>query len=120
MHHLKVTVSGKVYEVQVELLEAPSQATAQPAQPAKTAPKPLVSNIGASQPILSPLAASVVSIDTTLGAQVQAGQTVVTLEAMKMNTIVTAAETGLVKTIEVAAGDSVEEGQVLLTIDPIS
>ena len=39
---------------------------------------------------------------------------------MKMNTIVTAAETGLVKTIEVAAGDSVEEGQVLLTIDPIS
>lgn len=119
MHHLKVTVSGKVYEVQVELLEAPSQATA-PAQPAKTAPKPLASNIAASQPILSPLAASVVSIDTTLGAQVQAGQTVVTLEAMKMNTIVTAAETGLVKTIEVAAGDSVEEGQVLLTIDPIS
>ena len=68
MHHLKVTVSGKVYEVQVELLEAPSQATAQPDQPAKTAPKPLVSNTGASQPILSPLAASVVSIDTTLGA----------------------------------------------------
>ena len=120
MHHLKVTVSGKVYEVQVELLEAPARATAQPVQPAKTASKPFTSNTGVSRPILSPLAASVVSIDTTLGAQVQAGQTVVILEAMKMNTIVTASETGLVKTIEVAAGDAVEEGHVLLTIDPIS
>ena len=96
--------------MQVELLEAPP-ATAQPAQLGKTAPKLPVSNAGASHWIWSPLAASVVSIDTTLGAQVQAGQTVVTLEAMKMNTIVTAAETGLVKTIEVAVGDSVEEGK---------
>lgn len=120
MHHLKVNVSGKVYEVQVELLDAPANAATSTVQPVKTMPVPAISNTGVSQSILSPLAASVVSIDTTLGAQVQAGQTVVTLEAMKMNTIVTASEAGLVKTIEVAAGDSVEEGQVLITIDSIS
>jgi biotin carboxyl carrier protein len=120
MHHLKVTVSGTVYEVQVELLDAPVDAAKPSVQQVKTPPLPATSNTGASQPILSPLAASVVSIDTTLGAQVQAGQTVVTLEAMKMNTIVTASEAGLVKGIEVAAGDTVEEGQVLITIDPIS
>lgn len=120
MHHLKVTVSGKVYEVQVELLETPVQAAVPAVQSVKNAPNRENSNSGASLAIVSPLAATVVSIDTTVGAQVQAGQTVVTLEAMKMNTIVTASEAGLVKTLEVAVGDSVEEGQVLISMDPIS
>lgn len=52
-----------------------------------------------------------------MGASVQAGDQVMTLEAMKMNTIVSAPAGGTVKAISVAAGDSVEEGQPLLTIE---
>ena len=93
------------------------QATQSP-QPVKIAPNKAISTEGTCLQIVSPLAASVVSIDTALGSQVKSGQTLVTLEAMKMNTTVSAGETGLVKTIEVVAGDSVEEGQALMTIEP--
>lgn len=40
-----------------------------------------------------------------------------TLEAMKMNTIVSAPAGGTVKAINVSAGDQVEEGQGLLVIE---
>jgi biotin carboxyl carrier protein len=59
----------------------------------------------------------VVSIDVPIGAEVTAGQQVITLEAMKMNTVVSAPAGGTVKAVHVAAGDSVEEGQALLTIE---
>ncbi len=58
----------------------------------------------------------VVSIDVAVGDAVAEGQKVVTLEAMKMNTIVSAAAAGTVKAILVAAGDGVEEGQALIEI----
>ena len=64
----------------------------------------------------SPLAAVVVSIDVNVGDAVTEGQKVVTLEAMKMNTIVAAPAAGTVKAILVAAGDGVEEGQALVEV----
>ena len=58
----------------------------------------------------------VVSIDVAVGDQVEAGQNVATLEAMKMNTLVQAPASGVVKSIEVNASEAVEEGQTLLVI----
>ena len=66
--------------------------------------------------ILSPLAGRVVSIDTAVGAPVRAGQTVVTLEAMKMNTMVAAPADGIVQAIHVKPGDAIEEGDLLVTL----
>ena len=128
MKNLRITVEGKVYNVQVEVLDeeggaAPmprrtsSGASARVAAPApkKAAPAsvPVASTGGA---VVSPLAAVVVSIDVAVGDTVEAGQKVVTLEAMKMNTIVSAAAAGTVKAILVSAGDGVEEGQALVEI----
>jgi biotin carboxyl carrier protein len=51
-----------------------------------------------------------------LGDTVEEGQQLLTLEAMKMNTIVSASSAGTVRVIHVAAGDAVEEGQPMLSI----
>ncbi|HKK78250.1 MAG TPA: biotin/lipoyl-containing protein [Phaeodactylibacter sp.] len=128
MKNLRITVEGKVYDVQVELLDednaapAPRRASSgagsrvaapapKKAPAAKAAPAP--SGDGS---ILSPLAAVVVSVDVAVGDTVEVGQKVATLEAMKMNTIVSATAAGTVKAILVSAGDGVEEGQAILEI----
>ena len=64
----------------------------------------------------SPLAAVVVSIDVNIGDTVEEGQKLITLEAMKMNTIVAAPAAGTVQAIHVKAGEGVEEGQALIEV----
>jgi biotin carboxyl carrier protein len=72
----------------------------------------------AAQPgdVASPLAGTVVKVEVAVGDKVTQGQPVLVLEAMKMNTSVTAPRDGSVSAIAVTAGTSVGEGQVLMTI----
>jgi len=58
----------------------------------------------------------VVKVEVAVGATVTQGQAVLTLEAMKMNTSVTAPRSGTVDSVAVTAGTSVSEGQLLMTI----
>ena len=130
MKKLKITVSGKTYEVDVEFLGEgePSQPASKNQTDAQRIPDTgeraesgsarageRAENTAASsaEAITSPLSAVVVSIDVAVGDAVKEGQKVVTLEAMKMNTIVSAPGAGTVKAIHVGPGDAVEEGQVL-------
>lgn len=64
----------------------------------------------------SPLAAVVVSVDVAVGQTVNEGDKLVTLEAMKMNTVVAAPHGGTVTAISIKQGDAVEEGQVLVSV----
>ena len=121
----RITLNGKSYDVVAELIggdEVARPATgtrpARSASAAAVAPEaaPKAAPAGGSGDIPSPLAGKVVSVDVAVGAQVQAGQKVLTLEAMKMNTVVQSPAAGTVKAIHVDAGDSVEEGQPLLSI----
>ena len=66
--------------------------------------------------VVSPLAGTVTRIDVQPGQSVSAGQGVLVLEAMKMNTTVVAPSAGSVKSIAVEAGASVVEGQVLMSL----
>lgn len=126
MKNLRITVEGKAYDVQVELLDedntaapAPRRASARAAAPApKKAPaaKAVAAPTGGDGAVVSPLSAVVVSVDVAVGDAVTEGQKVATLEAMKMNTIVSASAAGTVKAILVSAGDGVEEGQAILEI----
>lgn len=124
----RITLNGKTYEVIAEVIGdegVPPAAPATGARPARSAgaaavaaapaPRPAAAAGGGAVP--SPLAGKVVSIDVPVGAQVQAGQKVITLEAMKMNTVVSAPAAGTVKSVNVSAGDSVEEGQALMIIE---
>lgn len=127
--NLRITVEGQTYDVEVELLDEVSdepkrsntvRSSSRVNAPALSAPAkkaaPAAASAGAEGDVTSPLSAIVVSIDVAIGDTVSEGQNIVTLEAMKMNTMITANKAGAVSAIHVNAGDAVEEGQVILTI----
>lgn len=123
---LRVTVDGKSYDVLVEALDEPTAtapatapapvqaAAAAAAAPAAAAPA-AKANVSAGG-VVSPLAAVVVSVDAKVGQKVAVGDKLLTLEAMKMNTFVQSPAEGTVAAILVGVGDSVEEGQELVTL----
>ncbi len=123
---LRITVAEKVYDVEVEVLDdsgrqgpvnpAPSRVESAPVS-APAAPSSSAAPTGGAGAVPSPLAGKVVSISVKAGDPVAQGDTVVVLEAMKMNTLVTAPATGTVSEILAKPGDAVEEGQALLTIN---
>ena len=60
--------------------------------------------------------AGVVTLQVEQGAQVQAGQTVATIEAMKMEAAITSSVSGVVAQVVVEPGATVEGGDLLLTL----
>ena len=129
----KISVEGRNYDVVVEEVtedagglypdrDTMRGAPAQPSRPAAgiTAPvgaAAMPRPAAAPGDVVSPLAGVVVSIDVEAGATVEAETRVATLEAMKTKTMVKAGRSGKVTAIAVGAGEAVEAGQTLLTID---
>mgnify|MGYP002542789376 FL=1 len=101
---------------------APAAAASAKAAPAPAAPKAAakpaaaVQATGKGTPLKAPLPGVITSIDVAVGDAVKKGQTVVVLEAMKMQNNINAENDGTVTSIAVNKGDSVMEGTVLLTI----
>ena len=62
-------------------------------------------------------AGKVYQIPTTVGQSVQPGDTVIVIEAMKMEIPVVAPEAGTIASIDVAVGDAIEAGAVLATLN---
>ena len=81
-----------------------------PAAPATAAPAT------GGEPINAPLSGNVISVPVSAGQQVSAGDTVLILEAMKMETNISAPKDGQIVEIKAREGDSVSVGDVLLTI----
>ncbi|MBC7252290.1 MAG: biotin/lipoyl-binding protein, partial [Anaerolineae bacterium] len=52
----------------------------------------------------------------TAGQELQAGDVLLVLESMKMRTDLSSPQVGVVQAVHVAAGDQVDQGQVLITI----
>src|SRR4051812_13804538 len=69
-------------------------------------------------PVTAPMQGTVVAVNVVVGALVPAGMALVVLEAMKMEHVVVAPDDGLVRVIEVVTGDAVDEGDVLLRVEP--
>ena len=59
----------------------------------------------------------VLKIEASVGQSVKAGDNIVILEAMKMEIPVVAPQDGTVASIDVAAGDAVESGDALATMN---
>lgn len=70
----------------------------------------------ASGSLLAPMPGTVVSVAVEAGAEVEAGQTVLVLEAMKMQHTVSAPGAGVVTQIDVEPGDQVAAGEVLAVV----
>jgi oxaloacetate decarboxylase alpha subunit len=108
-----VAVNGTKYVVEVaEGADAAISATpvAAPAAAAPAAPA------AGSATVNAPLAGNIFKINVAPGDQVAAGDVVVILEAMKMETEVRAAEGGTVADVLVKTGDSVAVGDALITL----
>ncbi|MFI3252765.1 MAG: pyruvate carboxylase subunit B [Eubacteriales bacterium] len=108
-----LTVNGKSYQVGV----SKGSGTAPVAPAASAAPvaaTPVAS--GEGNPVPSPMPGNVFKIVATVGQSVNEGDTLLVLEAMKMEIEVNAPTAGTVKSIPVSVGNSVNTGDTLITI----
>ena len=119
MKNYTITVNGNVYDVTVEE-GAAGAATSAPkaAAPKAAAPKAAPKAAGqGSVKVNSPMPGKILSVKTSVGQAVKKGEVLMILEAMKMENEGVAPEDGTVASIDVAAGDSVEAGVVLATLN---
>jgi oxaloacetate decarboxylase alpha subunit len=110
----QVTVNGQSYDVEVAPGGAISSIApkAQPAQAAVPAP----AADGPRDPLNAPLAGNIFKVLVKAGQQVQSGQVLIILEAMKMETEVRAPRAGVVADVAISEGDTVEVGHKLLEL----
>lgn len=121
MKSYTITVNGNVYDVTVEengAVSAPAAAAAKRPAAAPAAPKAAAPAGGAGNvKIEAGAAGKVFKIESSVGAAVKKGDTVLVLEIMKMETPVVAPEDGTVASINVSVGDMVEAGALLATLN---
>jgi biotin carboxyl carrier protein len=115
-----VTVNGATYEVEAENAPAAAPAPAPAAAPvqaapaaAAPAPKPAA---GAGEVVNSPLPGVIIEVSVREGQAVKAGQKIAILEAMKMENEIPAPKDGTITVIHVHKGDSLQEGDPVVTI----
>ena len=123
---LKITIDGKVYEVDVDVFEPePSHASYVPPIGQSRVP---AAAPGAAPPVLptitpmaeeskicrSPFSGTVVRVSAQVGQDIQVNDVLMVLEAMKMETMITSPLAGKVAKVNVQVGDPVQAGQVLV------
>jgi biotin carboxyl carrier protein len=120
----EVEVNGTPFKVEfdkpVKKAAAPvAKPVAKSAAPARAAPpvaKPAAAAGGAGTAVTSPLPGVILDVCVKEGDAVKRGQTVMVLEAMKMENAIEATADGTVTAIKVGKGDSVLEGAPLVII----
>ena len=115
-----VRVNGKQMEVEVEVMGAGSvpAAAAAPAVAAPTAPaaEPAAPAGVANLKVESPMPGNVFKIQVSVGQSVAEGETLIILEAMKMENDIVAPRAGTVKQILVSQGTAVNTGDVMIVL----
>ncbi len=122
-----VTVNGIPFEVEMKQpvkaakqkvkLGTPAAAPVASASPASAAPAEKPAAPAASgKPVVAPLPGTINDIKVKVGDKVNAGDTVVILEAMKMQNNIEAESAGTIASINVNKGDAVMEGDTLVVI----
>ena len=125
----KVTVNGRVFDVQTKQRPAVSDARKRTpvVRPPIAAPAPVTPPV-ATQPaspaplpagthITAPLPGTITEVNVSVGDTVKTGDTLIVLEAMKMQNNIEAETAGTVSAVRVSKGDSVLEGTVLVVIE---
>lgn len=129
---LTLTIESKKYVVDVEIVEgeevrmapatapvptaAPKQATA--AAPVAAAPAaPAADGLPDDKVCRSPIAGVVFKVTSEVGQEIKQDDLLLVLEAMKMETNITAHVAGKIKAIHVSPGEAVKNGQVLVEFE---
>lgn len=125
-----VIVNGVDYEVEIEgaksasvsrpqVAPAPKTANSGQIKPTTATPSPRLSAIPPSSgySVKSPLPGTVLGVKVSVGDTIAKGQTLVILEAMKMENNIDADRGGVVKQVLVQQGSTVMEGDTLIVIE---
>jgi oxaloacetate decarboxylase alpha subunit/pyruvate carboxylase subunit B len=107
-------VSAPVAAAPAAAVSAPAP---KPAPAPKAAPAPAPAASGKGKPLNSPMPGMIVNYVKKVGDKVTEGETVVILEAMKMENALPAPATGTIAAIHFKSGDTVPKGAVLCTIE---
>jgi biotin carboxyl carrier protein len=129
---LRITVDGRQYEVDVEVAEPEPQAqgyypphpgqarvpAAPPVPVAAAAPTPDTGPVADEARVCrSPLAGIVSRVSAQVGQAIQVHDVLLVLEAMKMETVITAPVAGRIARVGASVGDAVKQGQVLVEFE---
>jgi methylmalonyl-CoA carboxyltransferase small subunit len=129
---LRITVDGKVYEVDVEVAEPePPQPSYMPMRATIPAARPAAAPLAAAPPVAastatvadeskvcrSPISGVVVRVSAQVSQSIQLNDILMVLEAMKMETTITSPVAGKVGKVNVHVGDSVSAGQVVVEFE---
>ena len=128
---LRITVEGKSYEVDVEVLDdRVSPGTSGPSAPVNVAssPPPVVSQpqpppsglpwtATGERVVKAPIVGTILQLKVAPGDMVTTNQVLLVMEAMKMGTNVASPLEGKIKAILVAPGEAVKAGQALIEIE---
>lgn len=126
---LNITIDGKNYEVDVEAVEPESPAQRMqpimagpapvrvPAAPVASAPAGDSAPVNESKVCRSPVSGIVIRVAAQVGQSLQTGDILLVLEAMKMETNLTAPGPGKIAAILSKEGDSVQSGQVVVEFE---
>jgi biotin carboxyl carrier protein len=130
MKTYNITVNGVTYTVEVEEVGATASApvaaapVAAPAAPVaapaatKAAPAaPKASGAAGAVSVKAPMPGNIMKVNCKVGASVKKGDVLVVLEAMKMENDICAPQDGVVASVEVAQGASVETDALLVTLN---
>lgn len=105
-----VKVDGKVYQVEVGPAGAVQQIKAVVGETI-----PQSASIQPASKLNSPLAGNILALKVSVGQQVEAGQVVLLMEAMKMETEIRASQSGIVSQIHISVGSAVTTGDLLVS-----
>ena len=122
MKNYTITVNGNVYDVTVEEGTGSTAGAAKAATPKAAAPKaaPKAAAPAGAQgavKVNAPMPGKILKVNVNAGIAVKKGDVLLVLEAMKMENEICAPQDGTVATVECAAGDSVESGKVLVSMN---
>ena len=134
MKKYNITVNGVTYTVEVEEVGATASApvaaapVAAPAAPvaapaaAPAAPKaapaaPKASGAAGAVSVKAPMPGNIMKVNCKVGASVKKGDVLIVLEAMKMENDICAPADGVVASVEVSQGASVETDALLVTLN---
>ncbi len=125
MSKYRITVEGKTYEMDVELIGANGVAVAPVAKAAapvvatpKAAPAPAATKpaeVGSGS-VLAPMPGTILKVLKATGDAVKAGEVVLILEAMKMENEITAPVDGTIASLNLTEGSTVAGGDLLFDV----
>ncbi len=113
----EVTVNGKKYDVELPANAKKATAAAPKASAAAPAAAKAAAPAGNGMQVKSPLPGSIIKVLVSVGQAVKKGDTLLTLESMKMENTVAAECDGTVKQVAVQPGQNVMQDDLLVVLE---